>query len=160
MADAERTVPVAGLDVRVWVAGLACAVLAWSGVAAAVPSAPRSTRDGVFTAAQAERGEVAFRACTYCHGRDLRGGDDPPGPALKGEIFLRKWSDRPLADLFERIAETMPRDRPGTLEPQVYADIVAYLLSANRLPAGPSELTAAPDTLRDIVLLPLPLESR
>lgn len=124
------------------------------------PASPRSTRDGVFTAAQAERGEVAFRACTYCHGRDLRGGDDPPGPALKGEIFMQKWNERPVGDLFDRIAETMPRDRPGTLEPQAYADILAYLLSANRLPSGPSELTPSPDILRDILMTPPPLESR
>lgn len=127
---------------------------------AARSATPRSTRDGVFTAAQAERGELAFRACTYCHGRDLRGGDDPPGPALKGEIFMQKWSQRPLGELFDRIAETMPRDRPGTLEPQAYADILAYVLSANRLPAGASELPPVSDTLRDILVAPVPLESR
>ncbi len=110
----------------------------------------RSTRDGVYNDVQATRGEEAFRACSYCHGRDLRGGDDPPGPALKGEIFLAKWSERPLADLFDRIVDTMPRDRPGTLEPQTYADVLAYLLAANSLPSGGAELPPDPGALRDI----------
>ena len=107
---------------------------------------------GVFTAAQADRGEEAFRACSYCHGRDMRGGDDPPGPALKGEIFLTKWGNRPLLDLYARIVETMPRDRPGTLEPQVYADVLSHILRANGLPPGDRELTPVPATLRDIQL--------
>lgn len=110
--------------------------------------------------AQAERGEDAFRACSYCHGRDMRGGDDPPGPALKGEIFLAKWRDRPLLDLFTRVAETMPRDRPGTLEPQAYADILAYLLLANGMPAGERDLAPETVTLRDIVLTGNPLRLR
>ena len=141
-----------------WAVGLGVLLLS-AGAALAQPLA-RSTRDGVFSAAQAERGEEAFRACSYCHGRDMRGGDDPPGPALKGEIFLTKWRDHPLLDLFTRVAETMPRDRPGTLEPQVYADILAHLMRANGMPAGERDLAPEPATLRDIVLTGNPLGSR
>ena len=133
-------------------------VLLW-GSATPAQTLVRRTTDGVFSPAQAARGETAFRACTYCHGRDLRGGDDPPGPALKGEIFLTKWRDRPVLDLFEFIAGTMPRDRPGTLEPQAYADILAYLLLANGMPSGGRDLAPDPDTLRDIRLAGNPLES-
>ncbi len=127
------------------------AMLLW-GPAALAQTPARRTTEGVFSAEQAARGETAFRACTYCHGRDLRGGDDPPGPALKGEIFLAKWRERPVLDLFEFIAGEMPRDRPGTLEPQVYADILAYLLSANGQPPGARDLAPEPGTLRDIQL--------
>lgn len=121
---------------------------------------PRTTRDGVFSAAQAGRGEEAFRACAYCHGRDLRGGDDPPGPSLKGAIFQARWQDRPLLDLFDRMVETMPRDRPGTLDPQAYADILAYLLSANGMPAGAQDLPPESGTLRDIQMAGNPVGSR
>ena len=120
----------------------------------------RSTRDGVYSEAQAARGEEAFRACSYCHGRDMRGGDDPPGPALKGPIFLAKWGNRALSDLFGHIVETMPRDRPGTLEPQAYADILAHILAANGLPAGSTDLPAGGESLRDIRLDPPALQSR
>ncbi len=135
------------------------AVVLW-GAASLAQSPARPTTEGVFSAEQAARGETAFRACTYCHGRDLRGGDDPPGPALKGEIFLAKWRDRPVLDLFEFIAGEMPRDRPGTLEPQVYADILAYLLLANGMPSGGRDLSPDPDTLRDIRLAGNPLGLR
>lgn len=120
----------------------------------------RSTRDGVYTDVQATRGEEAFRACSYCHGRDLRGGDDPPGPALKGEIFLAKWGGRPLAELFDRIVDTMPRDRPGTLEPGAYADVLAHILAANGLPSGGAELSPESGALRDIRFDRTLLESR
>lgn len=131
-----------------------------AGAAGRAGQPARSTRDGVFTPEQAARGEEAFRACSYCHGRDLRGGDDPPGPALKGEIFLVKWGDRPLADLFDRIVETMPRDRPGTLDPRAYADVLAHILAANGLPPGAAELPPDSGALRDIRLERTLLESR
>lgn len=140
------------------IAGLAGAGV--SGAAGLSGQTPRSTRDGVYSEAQAVRGEEAFRACSYCHGRDLRGGDDPPGPALKGEIFLAKWGDRPLADLFDRIVETMPRDRPGTLDPGAYADVLAHILAANGLPAGAGELPPDSGALRDIHLDRTLLKSR
>lgn len=149
-------------------AGALCAAILVAGASgasllAAAPASgqtPRSTRDGVFTVAQAARGEETFRACSYCHGRDLRGGDDPPGPALKGEIFLSKWGGRPLAELFDRIVETMPRDRPGTLEPGAYADVLAHILAANGLPSGGAELASDSGALRDIRLDRTLLESR
>ena len=90
----------------------------------------------------------------------MRGGDDPPGPALKGPIFLSKWGDRPLADLFGRIVETMPRDRPGTLEPEAYADALAHILATNGFPEGNTELQPDPEALRDIRLEGTLLESR
>ncbi len=114
----------------------------------------RSAWSGVYTAAQAARGEEAFRACTYCHGRDLKGGDDPPGPALRGEIFLMRWRERSVGDLYVRIAETMPKNNPGGLTLQGYADVMSYLLQANGLPAGMSELPADPEALGQIGLAP------
>ena len=112
----------------------------------------RSIEDGVYTAGQAARGEESFRACTYCHGRDLRGGDDPPGPPLKGEIFLNRWSGKTVGDLWLRIAETMPRRNPGSLSPEAYADIVGYMLQANGMPAGAVDLQPDVDRLGAIAM--------
>jgi hypothetical protein len=113
----------------------------------------RSIWDGVYTAAQAERGEAAvLRRCTYCHGGDLKGADDPPGPPLRGEIFLAKWRGRPLGELFDTIADTMPRNNPGSLSAETCADVVAFLLDANGLPRGPQELSSDPEVLSRIVM--------
>jgi hypothetical protein len=34
----------------------------------------------------------------------------------------------------------MPKEQPGTLEPEQYADVIAYLLKINGAPAGKKEL--------------------
>jgi hypothetical protein len=112
----------------------------------------RTIWDGAYGAAQAARGEEAFRACTYCHGRDLKGGDDPPGPAIKGAIFLARWSGKTLGDLFQRIVDTMPKNDPGSLSDDTYADILSYMLLANGAPAGSKDLRPDVDALSAIVL--------
>ena len=34
----------------------------------------------------------------------------------------------------------MPRDAPGSLSARAYADLIAYILQANKLPSGNQEL--------------------
>jgi hypothetical protein len=46
----------------------------------------------------------------------------------------------------------MPGDRPGTLKPQVTADVLSYLLKQNEFPAGDEELPPEPDRLEQIVI--------
>jgi hypothetical protein len=41
----------------------------------------------------------------------------------------------------------MPADNPGSLPTSEYLDIVAYLLQANKLPAGNDELSLKPEAL-------------
>ena len=102
-----------------------CAVL----TAAQAPA--RSTNDGVYAAAQADRGKATFQAkCTACHESSQFAGSD----------FLSGWSKEPLSSLYEMIAGSMPADNPGGLQPQEYADVVAYLLQLNGYPAGAEEL--------------------
>jgi hypothetical protein len=48
----------------------------------------------------------------------------------------------------------MPNTNPGRLSRQVYADIVAYLLEANELPAGDSPLASDDDSLKLIRMPP------
>jgi plastocyanin len=105
------------------------------------PAADASTGDseGLYTDAQAERGETAYnQRCSTCHTADLNaGGVVPP---LAGDAFIRPWRGRALVDLFERIRITMPPESPGGLSRDVYLDILAYLLQSNGLRAGRQEL--------------------
>jgi mono/diheme cytochrome c family protein len=94
--------------------------------------------DGVYTPAQAARGEAAYSsACSGCHE-----SQDADGPQLTGAAFLDRWREDMLEPLFTFIKTRMPGNLPGSLDERSYADILAYLLQANRLPAGDRELTA------------------
>ena len=98
-----------------------------------------SVLDGVYTPAQARRGQEQFEQhCASCHRRDLGGVS---GPALKGDRFLDQWREFPLEVLFNDMRTQMPMGNPGGLPPATYLDISAYLLEANGLPAGGTELT-------------------
>jgi mono/diheme cytochrome c family protein len=98
----------------------------------------RTAKDGVYTAAQAKRGETLYRnQCVACHGAMLEGEDGPP---LAGQSFLGAWGRLPLADLVDKIQNTMPSDAPGTLTGPQVADVAAYILQANQFPAGRAEL--------------------
>jgi len=122
------------------------------GVLVAVLRAQESARslwDGVYTQEQAKRGEVAYgEHCARCHGTDLMSGDSVP--PLAGTDFLSTWNTKTLGDLFDRIRTSMPADQPGTLNRQQASDIVAYLLNANKFPAGKTELATQSDALKQI----------
>ena len=109
----------------------------------------RSLWDGVYTQEQAKRGETAYgERCARCHGTDLMSGDSVP--PLAGTDFLSTWNTKTVGDLFDRIRTSMPADQPGTLNRQQTSDIVAYLLSANKFPAGKTELATQSDLLKQI----------
>lgn len=95
--------------------------------------AMRSTVDGVYTDAQAARGQESYGyMCQSCH---TAGTHD--GPA-----FLNAWSGRSLWELFQFIKYSMPKGDPGVLTPEETAQFLAYLLKMNGLPAGSEELPA------------------
>jgi len=111
----------------------------------AIKIAKKTTLDGVFTAAQAERGKTQFTGrCATCHQADLSGDR---GPALKGDAFLAHWESGSVNSLFEKIRDTMPASGPADVTDEAKADIVAYLLQSNGFPAGKAELRAEADTL-------------
>jgi quinoprotein glucose dehydrogenase len=98
---------------------------------------------GVYTAAQAARGKAVYEAyCTRCHGIDMVGGREggAGGPALAGANFWLDWERAPVSSLFSKISREMPRDSPGSLRSDDYADLIAYILSGNSFPAGSSEI--------------------
>lgn len=111
--------------------------------------AAASVWDGVYTDEQAKRGEaVYYERCASCHGPELEGGDMTP--PLTGGGFTSNWNELSVGDLFERIRITMPLDRPRTLSRPQSADVIAFLLKANRWPAGTAELPRELAALKEI----------
>ena len=109
--------------------------------AAQSPSPSRAARDGVYTAAQAERGsDVYATACAHCHASDLQGDVRKEIPSLAESDFFVRWANRSVGELFEMISKDMPADQPGSLTPRKSVDILAYILSTNGFPPGPAEL--------------------
>jgi mono/diheme cytochrome c family protein len=109
----------------------------------------RSVWDGVYTEDQAKRGEAIYRKeCAACHGTMLTGGES--APPLTGGPFLANWNGLTMGDLFDRIRKTMPQTNPGRLTRQQDADILAFMLSVNKFPAGKSELYRQSEMLKEI----------
>ena len=99
----------------------------------------RSTQDGIYTDAQAKRGEAIYvKSCAGCHQPDLAG--DGQTPPLTGKDFNMDWNDGPVSDLFDRTRISMPADKAGSLAPAEVADVIAFLLSKGGFPAGQTEL--------------------
>ena len=103
-------------------------------------SASQSIWDGVYTSAQADRGKTVYaNACSRCHAETLDGADEVP--PVKGSHFMTNWDGQSVADLVQRIRNTMPLDDPGSLSGASTTDLVAYLLQQNGAPTGSTELT-------------------
>ena len=75
-------------------------------------------------------------------------------PALAGGDFVDKWSGQTLGDLFERIRKTMPMNNPGSVPREAIPDILAYILSMNKMPVGDAELSRDAQQLKKIRIEP------
>jgi mono/diheme cytochrome c family protein len=107
----------------------------------------RSIGDRVYSDGQAARGEQVYKKeCVTCHGAALEG---VVGPPLAGEAFLAVWSARSLADLVDKIEQTMPPGQPASLSRPQATDLAAFVLRSGKFPAGQSALASA--ELRQIV---------
>ena len=101
----------------------------------------RSVAEGVYSSAQATRGQQVYQAeCASCHGSALEGKGGPP---LTGDAFLSSRSAQPVRNLVDKIQKTMPFDEPGKLSRSQSTDIAAYILQVGKFPAGPNELNEA-----------------
>ena len=130
------------LSVTLAVTGLA-AVLAQS-------PAPRSVADGVYTTAQADRGEALYdEQCIVCHGALTQITPDMAA-LLADHTFRARWADRSLGELFEFIQVEMPQDAPGSLAAQQTTDLLAYILRGNRRLAGDAPLSDDTEALAEI----------
>src|SRR5687767_8042483 len=119
--------------------------------------ATRTLLDGVFSDAQATRGDALYtQRCAGCHGADLTGGAQ--APPLEGAAFRFKWRQEPLSALFIKIRYTMPPNAADAakLTAEQGADLVAHILKSNRFPAGKSDFAAADAATSSIVWPPAP----
>ena len=124
--------------------------LALMALASAVPTnaqeaqsvPPPSTREGVYTVEQAERGQkIVHDICAECHMDEEFMG-----------TFIKSWAGASVGDLFEKISTTMPEDRPGGLRARQYAQVLAYIFKLNGLPAGDVALSSTVEELREIII--------
>ena len=132
---------------------IACLVFASRLLVAQDPASGGTVWDGVFTEAQASRGEAAYgRSCAACHKEDLLGSGT--APALAGAEFFRRWNESTVDDVVQTMRGSMPQEAPGSLDAKVYVDIMTYLLKASGSPTGSSELTADRDRLKLLRVTP------
>lgn len=116
-----------------------------------------SVWDGVYSRAQAERGQMmVLSACAECHGERLDGAsldpDRPGAPAIARARFLRNWEGRSLATLFDFTRATMPPASPGFLSDEQYMEVIARMLAVSNIPAGSEDLVADREALAGIEL--------
>jgi mono/diheme cytochrome c family protein len=95
----------------------------------------RTTLEGVYSEQQATRGQDVYAGmCKSCHAAATH----------TGVAFEKSWNGHPLSELFGFISTRMPKNEPGSLAPEEYVDVLAYLLKLNQMPAGAADLP--PDT--------------
>jgi len=101
-----------------------------------VPNAPVVPS---FTAAQAQRGRIAFyENCAECHGAQLEGNFGPPLDDTHGNV---QWE--PVSFVFSYMTAFMPSGNANGLPPDTYLDIMAFLMQQHGHGAGGTALTAA-----------------
>jgi mono/diheme cytochrome c family protein len=104
-----------------------------------------SVLDGVFTAEQAARGRQTFqRVCASCH----------TVAEHTGRRFAAKWADSTLGEMFDVIRTTMPDGNPGSLAPDEYASVIAFMLKESGYPEGELELPSDAAALTKVRIEP------
>jgi mono/diheme cytochrome c family protein len=132
---------------------LACAAAgALAAGAAVAQSAGAGAPLAVYTADQASQGAAVYQQqCAACHGSSLEG---VAGPALKGPQFKAMAQAQALnaQSLLLVVSQSMPQSDPGSLTPEQYGQVVAYILQQNGYPAGSTPLSAQAANLKDLDL--------
>lgn len=114
----------------------------------------QDAKPALYTDAQAQAGVAVYaQACASCHGQQLEG---VAAPALKGEAFGEMATAQALtADaLLDVIANTMPQSDPGSLKPDDYNAVTAYILQQNGYPSGTAPLAKGAAGLKDTKVTP------
>lgn len=134
----------------------AAAALAVMVLLTAPALATTSAPPKLYTSQQAMAGLAVFAtSCASCHGADEQGTSAPPsaGPKFLAKTKALGWS---VSDMRQVVVSSMPLNRPNSLSPKQYADVLAFLLASDCYPAGstpfPTHNTA---TLRHTPLVPL-----
>jgi hypothetical protein len=112
----------------------------------------KSVLDGVFSDAQARRGQAAYTAhCSTCHGDALEGVS---APELTGKHFLERWREDTLDTVYNFIRENMPFGRAPDakrIPDNDYLDILTHILNVNGYRSGATDLR--PDLLENVMLV-------
>jgi mono/diheme cytochrome c family protein len=123
--------------------------------AAAQPT--RTVQDGVFSDAQATRGQTLYaQRCAGCHGPAMAGAS---APSLTGDRFTNRFRMEPLSALFIQIRYAMPpvpvaaapagggvveaAAASTQLTDEQAGDLVAHILKSNGFPAGKVDFPVA-----------------
>jgi quinoprotein glucose dehydrogenase len=102
-----------------------------------------TTNDGVYNKEQAKTGEELYAAnCLLCHDKKYF------RPVFKA------WEGKTLGMMNSVMNTSMPQTNPGSLPLKDYVDILAYMLSLNRYPAGDAKLSDENGALDNIVIAP------
>ena len=110
----------------------------------------KTTAQGVFTEAQAARGQKAYMdSCARCHAEDLLGAS---GPALVGDFYTNRFVGSNVQDMVKTIRRSMPQEAPDSLGTAMYVDIVSFILKSNGSPAGAVELPQDATALQQIAV--------
>ncbi len=110
-------------------------------VCAIAHAEPRTINDAIYSKAQAEIGAQLYKEhCLICHDKKYF------RPVLKA------WDGRSLEVFFTVMSASMPESNPGALLEKEYVDILAYILSLGRYPAGDTELDYKDGALNEITI--------
>ena len=99
---------------------------------------------------RARQGAVRAQ-CQACHGESLEGSG--PANPLVGPVFTANWDGVSMGDMVDRTRTSMPMSKPGSLSRQQVADVLAFVLSENKFPAGEAELPRQAEILNQIGFL-------
>jgi mono/diheme cytochrome c family protein len=134
------------------VAAPAAALIVMAGIAAGGLRAAETAGVPTYTATQAARGQAIYSAnCAECHGKNLDDGEF--AAALKGPQFAQHFGGHGLDMPYTIMTTQMPPTNPGSLPPQAYADVLAYVLSQNGVAANADkELPADAAALKAMTL--------
>lgn len=104
--------------------------------------AQKSIATGVYTEEQAKRGQDTFETiCSECHKMEW----------YQSAEFQEHWGYGELYWVYDFIRTRMPYEQPGTLAPQTYRDVVAYILKLRGFKAGTFELPKTDDGWMQLV---------
>ena len=85
-------------------------------------------------------------------GADLVIGSAASGLSFSGDDFLTKYQGQPALNLYNMIQKLMPATAPGSLTRPQAADLLSYILSFNKFPAGTKEFPTDEDSLKKLTL--------
>ncbi len=110
-------------------------------LAVSASAEPQTINDNIYSKDQAKVGKQLYQNnCIACHDKKYF------RPVLKA------WDGQPLSVLFAVMSASMPEGNPGSLPEKDYVDILAYILSLSRYPAGENRLDHTNNGLDEITI--------